>query len=73
MDVLPGYYQRYLQFALARDLALYKGRMDAWTAPLERIYQEALDTMVATSEVSVDISGDKSDLLSGAYRIRAGI
>lgn len=73
MDSLPLYYQRYLLFACARDVAMYKGRADAWTDKLETMYREALDVMVASSEVNLAITGDREDLLNGAWRVRAGI
>lgn len=73
MSALPGYYIRYLKFATARDLALYKGRADAWTDKLEMTYKEAKDIMEAASEVNLSITGDRASLLNGAYRVRAGI
>jgi len=70
---LPQYYVRYLLFACARDVCLYKGRAEAWTERLERTYQEAYDIMVSTSEVNLSIVGDEQSLLNGAWRVRAGI
>lgn len=70
---LPQYYIRYLLFACARDVCMYKGRADAWTPKLEQMYQEAYDIMVSTSEVNLSISGDEQSLLNGAWRVRAGI
>jgi hypothetical protein len=73
MSLVPQYYHRYLMFALARDFAMYKGRMAAWTSPLEQMYQSAKDVMVASSEVNLAITGERDSLLNGAWRVRAGI
>jgi hypothetical protein len=73
MDSLPQYYQRYLLFATFKDVAMYKGRADAWTAKLEDMLMQATDIMVSASEVNLEITGDRASLLNGAYRIRAGI
>lgn len=73
MDSLPQYYQRYLLFATAKDVAMYKGRADAWTEKLESMLQQATEIMVSASEVNLEITGDRASLLNGAYRVRAGI
>ncbi len=73
LDSLPIYYQRYLLLACARDVAMYKGRADAWTEKLEMMLQQATDIMVASSEVNLAITGDREDLLNGSWRVRAGI
>lgn len=73
LSQLPAYYTRFLLFATARDVAMYKGRAEAWTEKLEALYREARDIMEAASEVNVDINGDKDSLLNGAWRVRAGI
>ena len=73
MSGLPGYYTRFLKLATGRDLALYKGRADAWTDKLENTYKEAKDIMEAASEVNLSITGDRASLLNGAYRVRAGV
>jgi hypothetical protein len=73
LDSLPQYYLRYLMFAVAKDVAMYNGRMEAWTAPLEQMLVEARDQMVAASEVNLSITGDINSLLNGAWRVRAGI
>lgn len=73
MNVLPQYYIRYLLFASAKDIAMYKGRADAWTQKLEEMYLEAKDIMEASSEVNLAITGDRQSLLNGAWRVRAGI
>jgi hypothetical protein len=69
----PGYYIRYLLFAVAKDLAMYKARMDAWTDKLEAAFIEARDIMVAASEVNLTICGDRASLLNANWRVQAGI
>lgn len=73
MSNLPQYFIRYLLFACARDVCVYKGRADAWTEKLEQFYEEAYDVMVSTSEMNLSIVGDEQSLLNGAWRVRAGI
>lgn len=73
MSNLPQYFIRFLLFAGARDVCVYKGRADAWTPKLEQMYQEAYDIMVSTSEVNLSITGDEQSLLNGAWRVKAGI
>lgn len=73
IDNLPGYYQRYLMFALAKDIALFKGRVNAWTPLLEQELVKATNNMQATSEVNLAILGEEESLLNGAWRVRAGV
>jgi hypothetical protein len=73
MSGLPGYYVRFLQFALAKDMAMYKGRAAAWTPQLEEMLIAAQDKMEAASEVNLTITGDRASLLNGSWRVRAGI
>lgn len=73
MSSLPQYYVRFFLFAVAKDVAMYTGRAEAWTQKLEVMYQEALDVMVSASEVNLSIAGDQQSLLNGAWRVRAGI
>ena len=73
MGALPGYYSRFLKFALAKDIAMYKGRSDAWTDKLEMMLAEAQDKMEAASEVNLSITGDRASLLNGSWRVRSGI
>lgn len=73
MSGFPDYYIRYLLFATARDVCLYKGRANAWTPRLEETYQEAKDIMEASSEVNLSIAGDEQSLLNGSWRVEAGI
>lgn len=73
MSSLPQYYIRFLLFAVAKDVAMYKGRADAWTDKLEMMYRESKDVMESASEVNLSIKGDEQSLLNGAWRVRAGI
>lgn len=73
LSSLPDYYVRFFLFAVARDVAMYTGRAEAWTPMLEQFYQEALDVMVSASDVNLSIAGDQQSLLNGAWRVRAGI
>lgn len=73
MGLLPYYYQRFLKFALARDLAYYKGRSAAWDAKLEAMYDEAKDEMESVSTVDLVIDSANESYLNGSWRVRAGI
>lgn len=73
LSSLPQYYIRYLLFAVAKDVSMYKGRSSAWTPILESMLREAQDIMEASSEVNLSITGDEQSLLNGAWRVRAGI
>jgi len=73
MSNLPQYFIRFLLFAAARDVCMYKGRTESWTDKLEKLYMEAYDIMISTSEVNLSITGDEQSLLNGAWRVRAGI
>lgn len=73
MEALPGYYQRFLQLALAKDLAMYKGRMSAWTEGLEKEYLKSEANTIAVSAVNLVIQTENESLLNGAYRVRAGV
>ena len=73
MANLPQYYLRFLTFALARDLAFYKGRSVAWDAKLEAMYQEAADDMESVSSTNLVIDTANESYLNGSWRLRAGI
>lgn len=73
MSSLPQYYLRFLTFALARDLAFYKGRSKAWDQKLEGMYQEAFDQMESVTSLNLVIDTGNESYLNGAYRVRAGI
>lgn len=70
---LPGYYIRFLLLASAKDIAMYKGRADAWTDKLEAMLVAAEDKMIAASEVNLTICGDRASLLNANWRVQAGI
>lgn len=73
MSGFPQYYIRYLMYAVAREVALFTGRADAWTDKLEQRYIETQQVVEAASEINLAISGDEQSLLNGAFRVRAGI
>lgn len=73
MSVLSDYYQLYFMYAVARQVARFKGRSGSWTPDLEQIYVELKNEMEAASEVNLSITGDEQSLLNGAWRVRAGI
>ena len=73
MSELPTYYLRFLRFALARDLAVYKGRAEAWTPLLEDMYRKAEIDMQANSSINLDVNTNQESWLNGAWRVRAGI
>lgn len=73
MSGLPHYYLRYLKFALARDLAFYKGRANAWDAKLDKMYMEALKNMESVSAVNLVIESANESYLNGSWRVKAGI
>lgn len=73
LSTLPMYYQRFLKFALARDLAYYKGRSSAWDQKLESMYQEARDDMESVSAMNLVIDSANESYLNGSWRLRAGI
>lgn len=73
LDSLPLYYKRYLKTALARELAIYKGRSAAWTESLEARYQELRDQMENVSTMDLVIDSANESYLNGSWRLRAGI
>ena len=73
LSSLPTYYQLFLQFALAKYLSMYKGRMNAWNELLESQYRELEKDMVAATSINLDINVNNESWLNGAYRVRAGI
>jgi|SRR5882672_3829026 len=70
---LPQYYIRYLRFALARDLAFYKGRSEAWTEKLQSMYKQAEDDMKSTSSFNLQVQPDRESMLNGFWRVKAGV
>lgn len=73
MSILPTYYIRYLRFALAKDIAVYKGRMSAWTPQLEDMLIAATQDMQAVSSVNLNIETEQESYLNGSWRVRAGV
>ncbi len=73
MSELPTYYLRYLRFALARDLAVYKGRAEAWTPLLDQMYRQAELDMIAASSQNLDVNTNQESWLNGAWRVRSGV
>jgi hypothetical protein len=73
MAGLPNYYLRYLKFGLARDLAFYKGRANAWDQKLQGIYEEAKQNMTTASSVNLAINSANESYLNGAWRVRSGV
>lgn len=73
MSSLPSYYYLYLQYALAKHLAVYKGRSDAWSPLLEQMFRDLEKDMVASSSVNLDLITNQESWLNGSYRVRAGV
>ena len=73
MAELSLYYIRYLRFALAKDLAFYLGRTEAWTEKLERELNKAEMDMIAVTSVNLAISAEHDSYLNGALRVKSGI
>ena len=73
MSEVPSYYYRYLKLALARDLAIYKGRLSAWTEDLRDLYLEAKKDTESISPVNLAIEADLDSSLNGSWRVKAGI
>ncbi len=73
LSSLPTYYQLYLQFALAKYIAMFKGRIGAWNEILEATYRELKSDMEASSSVNLDINVNNESWLNGAWRVRAAV
>ena len=73
MSSLPSYYSMYLQFALAKYLAVYKARADAWTPLLEGMFRDLEKDMIAASSTNLDININQESWLNGAWRVKAGV
>lgn len=71
-DFAPNFI-RFLRFAVARDLALYKGRSEAWTDMLEQRYNEGKMEMESGSTINLSLTKDYDTMLNGAARVRAGV
>jgi hypothetical protein len=73
MSELPSYFYMFLQFALAKYIAIYKGRSEAWTPLLEEMYRDLEKDMIAASSTNMDININNESWLNGAWRVRSGI
>lgn len=73
MNIFPEYIKRFFNFAMARELAFYKGRSSAWTEKLEAMYQEAKDQIESVSTVDLVIDSANESYLNGSWRVRAGV
>lgn len=73
MITLPTYFIRYLRLALAKDLTIYKGRMQAWNQGLEAMLVKAEQDMMSVSSVNLNIETEQESYLNGAWRVRAGV
>ena len=73
LSIVPEYWHLFFLYAVAKQVAYFKGRAAAWTPELDAIYRELKDNMEGASEVNLSIMGDEQSLLNGAYRVRAGI
>lgn len=73
MANLPLYFYRFLRFAVARELAFYKGRSAAWDQKLEEMYDESKKDMESVTTVNFAINSANESYLNGSWRVRAGI
>ena len=73
MSGFPLYYYRFLRFAVARELAYYKGRSSAWDQKLEGMYKEAKDDMESATAMNLTIDSANESYLNGSWRLRSGV
>lgn len=73
MALIPTYLIRYARLALAKDLAMYKGRAQAWTQLLEDMLIKAELDMQSVSSINLTIQTDHDSYLNGSWRVKAGI
>lgn len=73
MSQFPQYFLRFLNIAVARDLAFYKGRSSAWDSKLEMWYKEAQDNMESVTPINTVIDSANESYLNGSWRVKAGI
>lgn len=73
MNLVPMYFQRFLLFATAKDIAMYTGRSEAWTQVLDQMLEDERLKIESASEVNTSIAGDNAGLLNGAWILRAGV
>lgn len=69
----PLYYIRFLKLALARELAIYKSRIEAWSDRHEKMYLLAQREMESNSQVNLAVISPNENQLNGAYRVMAGV
>lgn len=70
---IPKYYQKFLRYALAKQIAYAKGRSKAWTKDLQMELDDEEKRMDSASDVNLSIYADTASMLNGAYRVRAGV
>lgn len=73
MSIIPTYMIRFLRFAVAKDLSVYKGRTQAWNQKLEDMLIQAEQTIAAASSINLNIETEQESYLNGAWRVRAGV
>lgn len=73
MTEYPSYAIRFYKLALARELAIYKSRIEAWSDKHEKFYMIALKDMESASQVNLTVISPNENQLNGAYRVRAGV
>lgn len=73
MSALPTYYQLFFMYAIAKYLADFTGRSEAWTEKLEDSYMKLRTSMIGVSPINLDININQESWLNGAWRVRAGI
>jgi hypothetical protein len=73
MSLIPQYCHRWLMFALAKDLAFFKGRSEAWTPKLQKELDDAEKDIIACSAINLTIQPEHDSYLNGSWRVRAGI
>lgn len=73
MSLLPDYITNFLQFAVGKLYAAYKGRSQAWSPFLESQLTEFRQDIEAVSTVNVVVQTENESLLNGSWRVRAGV
>ena len=73
MGLLPQYSIMFFQFAVAKYLAFYKGRSNAWSPMLETEYVNLKHTIESVSSINLNIETEQESYLNGAWRVRAGV
>lgn len=73
MALIPTYMIRFLRLALAKDLSIYKGRMNAWNEQLEAMLVQAQQDIYSASSMNLNIETEQESYLNGSWRVRAGV